>query len=94
MAETQGAGQGAGARYVKTIQPVGVLSCHIVRLQCYMLQSDPIFSADDPASAPAARARPRPGGGLQAGRGPQAQTTGTHQDEDKRQRRGAGEIFF
>ena len=58
-----------------------------------MLQSDPIFSAD-PASASAARARPRPSGGLQAGRGPQAQTSGTHQDEDKGQRRGAGEIFF
>ena len=35
MAETHGAGPGAGARYVKTIQPVGVLSCHLLWLQCY-----------------------------------------------------------
>ena len=59
-----------------------------------MLQFNPILSSDHPASAPAARARPRPSGGLQADRGPQAQAPGTHQDEDKGQRRGAGEIFF
>ena len=62
MAETQGAGQGAGARYVKTIQPVGVLSCHIVFLQCYKVtpfspQTQPLPQQPVPAPVPAVASR-------------------------------------
>ena len=66
MAETQGAGQGAGARYVKTIQPVGVLSCHLLCLhclQCYKVTpfspqtTQPLPQQPVPAPVPAVASR-------------------------------------